>query len=317
MRYNLVAIAAQFIHNASAREFWLLAAPLGIASVVSCALGFRALQRTRMMTDMPTSRLRSAAQGYVELEGRARMMPGEAVYAPLSRQPCTWYRYTVEHRGSEPGKESLLSAWRTVDEGVSEAIFFLDDGTGCCIVDPDGATVTASARSRWHGQSEWPGLPPFENDFWSRLLSFGPYRYTEYRIHDHDPLYAVGQFSSLGDIAASSLSEDMRDILSDWKRDRQALLKRFDANRDGLIDQEEWELARAAAEKEAQARRGDRPPQPEFNILAKPPHGKPYVLSAISQQALISRYRYGAILGIAMFLVLGTAATWAVNLRLG
>lgn len=46
-------------------------------------LGFRQLHRARLIEDTPTSRIRSAAQGYAELEGRAVAL-GDPLYAPLS-----------------------------------------------------------------------------------------------------------------------------------------------------------------------------------------------------------------------------------------
>ena len=307
---------ADLVHGATTQQFWLTMILLGLAGVACLFLGLRGLLRARLIADLPTSKTRSAAQGYVELEGRAKIMQGEPIYAPLSGVPCAWYSFKVEQRGRDMDDRS--SGWQIIEKGVSEAIFHLRDDMGLCIIDPEGADVTPSVRLCWRGQTVRPGYAPRESGFWSRLLSFGPYRYTECRIHDNDRLYALGQFVSLGGSDAVSLDEETRDVLSAWKRDRAGLLRRFDANGDGQIDLPEWELARHAAEREVIATIRERQrEQPEFNLMKKPAYGRPFILSCIPQDEMIARYRRTAFAAISAFLMLGAALTWSVNMRLG
>lgn len=304
------------VHHAGNRQFWLAMALLGTAGFGCLFLGLRELLRARMIADLPTSKTRSAAQGYVELEGRAKIMQGEPIYAPLSGVPCAWYSFRVEQRGRDLGDRS--SSWHTIEKGVSESIFHLRDETGLCIIDPEGAEVTPSVHLCWRGQNSRPGYAPRETGFWSRLLSFGPYRYTECRIHDNDRLYALGQFVSLGGSNAVSLDEETRDLLSAWKRDRAGLNRRFDANGDGQIDLQEWGLARQAAEREVISTiRARQKEQPEFNLMKKPAHGRPFILSCIPQDEMIGRYRRTAFAAVAAFLMLGATLIWSVNTRLG
>ncbi|MFM8332935.1 MAG: GIDE domain-containing protein [Candidatus Methylumidiphilus sp.] len=309
------AVVAAVVREASALQF-----SAGLLALALCAGGcatiwLRAVYRARLLADMPTAKLRSAAQGYVELEGRARMMPGEPVYAPLSGMPCVWYRYAVEQTGRNADGDE--GRWSAVDAGVSEAIFHLDDGTGVCVVDPDGAEVTPSVRLCWRGDSARPLHTPKATGFWFRLFSFGAYRYTECRLHDGDPVYAIGQFSGAGGQETAGISEATGDLLVIWKRDPACLLRRFDRNRDGKIDMREWEAARQAAEQEVMATWQARQQQPETNVLRKPPHGRPYILSAKPEAEIIAGYRRQALAGALGLAGFGWALAWVLLRRFG
>jgi hypothetical protein len=307
--------SVDFARHAPTGTFALVTSGLGLVAGICCYLGFRQLYRAQVMVDMPTSLLRSAAQGYVELEGYARMMPGEPIYAPLSGMPCVWYRYAVEQTTRDASDDS--EGWRVIESGVSEAIFHLADTSGMCIVDPDGAEVTPSVKLCWRGSTARPLYTPKHTGFWDKWLSFGVYRYTECRLHEYDSLYAVGQFIRVGDGEPAGISEATRDVLARWKRDRGWLLREFDANRDGKIDLDEWENVRQAAEREVlntwEERQDNQ--QAEMNLLKKPAYGRPYLLSAISQEAMISACRRKAAQGIAGFLLFGLACVWLLGQR--
>ena len=108
---------------------------------------FRSLMRMRLIADTPVSLIRSAPQGYVELQGITRMMEGQPIISPLSGERCVWYRYTVEE------KTDSKNEWKTIERKQSTAIFHLDDGTGRCIVDPEGAEVVAATTRHWRGDT--------------------------------------------------------------------------------------------------------------------------------------------------------------------
>jgi hypothetical protein len=312
MSATVLDFCADFVRSLPPWGFWAGGFACGTAAIASCYFGINSLYRSRLIADMPTSKLRSAAQGYIELEGYAKMMEGEPIYAPLSGKPCVWYRYEVEQYldSNEGGKE-----WTTVESGVSEAIFLLVDPTGTCIVDPDGAEVTPSVNLSWHGDTRRPHFSPEKNSFWGISFSQGAYRYTESRLHEYDALYALGQFTGVGDQEAVGIKEATRDLLALWKRDRGGLLQRFDVNRDGNIDLDEWEQARQAAEQEVIATWRERQQQPDTNLLKQPADGRPFILSSASQEQIVASSRRKALLGILGFLALGLVLVWSFKQR--
>lgn len=299
------------------QHFWLAIGLAAMAAASAFFLAFRWLHRARLIADTPTAKIRSAAQGYVELEGRAKLMNGEPIHAPLSGARCVWYSYKVERRETDHEYGRRTTRWRTIERGVSEAIFHLEDDTGRCIVDPEGAEVIPSVRLRWRGRLARPGYAPPQPRFWDSLFSSGPYRYTEYRIQPDDPLYAIGQFVSLGGPESVNLHTEIGDLLNRWKRNRAELIRRFDADGDGEINAEEWETVRRHAEREVLASWRERTKQSEFHLMKKPDYGRPYLLSVVPQAVLTGRYRRNAWLAALAFLSTGSSAAWALQLRFG
>jgi hypothetical protein len=71
---------------------------LAAMSAISLFAWMGNYRRYRRIYDLPTSKIASAAQGYVELFGRSDSIPDSPVVAPLSGIECCWYRYSVEQR---------------------------------------------------------------------------------------------------------------------------------------------------------------------------------------------------------------------------
>jgi hypothetical protein len=310
---------------AQAPDGLLLMAALFTAAALYAA--FTGLRRVRNIEDVPTARVRSAPQGYVELVGKAHSLDGEPIIAPLSRTACCWYRYRIEHRGEK--------GWRPVETGKSDGIFMLRDATGECIIDPDGAEVTTEHSQTWYDNGDgWGGghgvharLPSLGKTadavvnvggkLMSGLGGAGDYRYTEAVVLDGDPLYAIGWFHTVGPgERASTVRELTGAILREWKQRPDTLRERFDSNNDGRIDTDEWERARGAAEQAAledYARQfGGKP----LHTLKKPPDRRLFLLSNLPEFGLVRRYRWRMRLGFGAFLVLASALAVMISGRL-
>jgi hypothetical protein len=170
----------------------------------------------RTIQDVPTSTVRAAAQGYVELHGAAASLPGGALEAPLTHAPCVWYNYRVVERGE---KET-----RIVDAGVRGTPFLLRDGTGECLIDPRYAYVMCDTVEEWVNGKE---------------------TYSEWTIRAGDPLYAIGWFRS--DDAHAAGRDEAQARLRSWLREPRIFFARFDSNRDGKIARSELDAAHEAA----------------------------------------------------------------------
>lgn len=305
---------AQTVAAAPVSDFWFWVGAGVVLALAAFVFTFRWLVRARLIEDVPTSRIRSAAQGYIELEGVGELMQGEPILSPLTQTPCTWYRCKVEERTGSGNKRR----WHTVRHEVSDGLFLLRDATGLCVIDPEGAEVIPGEKLVWYGDATLPLRAPRHTGRWSWLLaSGGDYRYTEERLLPGTPLYALGWFRTVG--GANEVFDtptEVRELLASWKRDP-ATLNAFDRNADGQIDMNEWEEARAVAAREVRLRQRKRALQPGINTLSKPEGGKTFLLSARSQAQMSSRFRWLAFGALVTFLGAGGAAAWAIAVRLG
>lgn len=303
----MTALLREAAVGASAFEFWLAGIFVSGLAVYLLRKGLDAFWRLRTIADIPTARIRSAPQGYVELSGRALALR-EPVSAPLTRLACVWYRFKVEERKGSGRNEH----WVIVDQGEAQSPFLLDDGTGRCLVLPQGAELHCRASKVWYGAARHPSGPP-EREW---LVFTRRYRYTEERIVSHEPVYLLGRFETprRGPAERDRLA---RHLLSAWKRDPERM-RTFDQDGDGEVDLAEWDGARDAALRLAA--------DSERRILAEPPLARvqrtddprhPFVVSTLGEGVLLGRLRLRAFGATATFLVLASAVGFALIARLG
>lgn len=311
------------IAGASTGEFWCALAATLAAACWLLRQAYRLFAHRRLIQDMPTTRLRATAQGYVELTGTARLFDGEPIVAPLTGRACCWFRYRVEHRERGRGRNGRDHArWREVDGGESTGIFMLDDGTGRCAVDPEGASITPSIRQIWYGRSAIPPRPKTHRSWWSRLLASqfgGDFRYREETIDIGAPIYALGFFRTHGGAATpADTSGEASSLLREWKADQASLMERFDSNRDGSLDATEWERARLAAHAEVGRLRASRShAPPAVDMLSRPlGGGQPYILAAAHEQDLTEQHAWSGSLCLGIGTFLGMGFVWALAIRL-
>ncbi len=187
--------------QANDKQIWLITMALIVN--ISFFVWFSTFKRARTIADIATSRIASAAQGYVELYGRANIDKQNLITSPLTGTPCVWFRYRVYSRDNSDRE------WRSISSGVSDTTFEIKDSTGVSVVDPDHAEVIGTERR-----------VTYQNDY----------------KHEEDLLYAgsiyvLGEFSTIGGASSVlSVKEDVGFLLAEWKKNPAELNKRFDLN---------------------------------------------------------------------------------------
>jgi hypothetical protein len=270
-------------------HFAIFAVVFGALTLYFFYLIWRNFHRARVIEDTPTALVRSAPQGYIELEGAGRSLAEQPIVAPLTSTPCVWYRFKIE---KEKHSSRSGSNWSDVESGSSETPFMFYDSTGECLVDPRKAEFTPGFKKVWYGSTKWPGVYE-EKGFFGELLGTR-YRYTEERI-DGRELYILGWFDTLRS-TDNSVSTEVSALLKRWKQDQAALLNRFDTNADGSIDSDEWQAVRQQAQREVLADRAARSAEAETNVIRANSHTRyPFLISAKPQFLLVDRYRRHAI----------------------
>ena len=267
--YLIVGMLGVYAENRQAILF-----ALALIAAIAFFAWMLSLGRLLAMSGTPTSRIASAAQGYVELVGRGRSHPDFQVLSRLTFLPCVWYRFIVEQRNSK-------NKWERVSSGRSDESFMLHDGSGLCVVDPDHAEVI-----------------PRRKEVWTQ----GEFRYTEWLILPQETIYVLGEFSTLsGESIELDLKRDIGELLAEWKRNQPQLLEHFDLDRDGTISEKEWTLARSQAKREVRKTHNEIRTQPGTNILHKPRDGRLFLISNIDPEKLARRYRVWAWAHLAAF----------------
>jgi len=298
------------IGQLSPGEFWgFLIFPAAIT--LFCLWAFvRYLRFARLIEDTPTSKIRSAAQGFTELEGRAVLVAKSILASPLSGKACIWYRFKVE-RKIETGKST---SWRTVQSGSSAHPIRLDDTTGHCLLSQKGASIHTHLKKTWYGMSSSPSLKSVERS--DSFLQYGNYRYTEELITENTPLYALGHFKTVRSTDNFQLRKAVANIISDWKADYQQLLARFDRNNDGTLDEKEWKLVRLAAKLEADDLNKELLNEPEIHTMEKPVKGLPYLISTGEQDSFANKFKWYSRLAFIAFVATSYCTVWLLQARL-
>jgi len=273
--------------------------------IISIMLGFiayktlKTYQRFRFIGDTATSRIASAAQGYVELKGLGEMIPGPAIISPFSQRRCLWYQCITEKRK----RIKSHNVWVEENNDLSDNLFELQDETGNCIVNPEGAFVIPSQKPVWYGsytQARFQGV--IKSSWFNRYIGFGRYRFTEKLIFVADPVYVIGLFTSTQKvISAESLKSKVEDLLKQWKAKPAYYLTRFDMDKNGKIQGQEWKRIRQYAE---QLIREQQHTQLHVMQKSQESSNQPFVISTQSEAQMLKQKRLWLLANSALFFML-------------
>jgi hypothetical protein len=154
--------------------------------------GFRLLARKRLLLTTPTSKIRSAALGLVEVSGVA--IGPHTMPAPITGSPCFLYHTTAWLQRA--GKKD---EWEKVADETLHLPFFIDDSTGQLLIEPLAAELDLHRDFREEYASSFfssdlDQVPPRVSVFLSRhgIVPSRHLRIEERSIKPDDPLFVAG-----------------------------------------------------------------------------------------------------------------------------
>ena len=171
-------------------QFW--AAVGAIAGVFLFLRGFSMLRCKRLIMNTPSSKIRSASMGLVEISGTAK--GPQTVPAGITGEACYYYRamaWQLKYSGRN-------REWKKVADESLYVPFFIEDATGDALVDPQGAEldIHCNFKDELGGSSLGSGMMP-ENAsrvpaaLWPPLAP-KKFALEEYCIKPGDPLFVLG-----------------------------------------------------------------------------------------------------------------------------
>jgi hypothetical protein len=249
------------------------------ATIFGAFRGFtKSLATGRSFEDIPTSSIRSAPQGWVELEGVAGVADGAVLHSPLTGDACVWYHIKV------------TDGDYTIRDEISDAPFKLNDGTGECVVEPKMAEVEVKNKAIWSGRTPEPMSGPPKGSSVSVLTR---YTYFEQLIRPGEKLTVQGRFVT-DDPFQVSLPDMIRETVVGWKNDPE-VRGRFDADASGSLDASEFSTLRKEAIRHAAEAYGGRAEQAVVNkLVADSQGGRSVVITSLKQREFAKRKRVTA-----------------------
>ncbi len=271
--------------------------------------GLRKLREKRLMENIATSKVRSAAIGLIELSGIAR--PRVIQKAPVSQRDCCWWNCEVQELRSS-GKSSR---WVTLRSMGSHDLFYLDDLTGKVLINPLNADLRVLSETTALNAATRTQLAPVLQGWGLNDMNwFGGMkrmRLVEQSIPDGAPLYIMGQLVSTGESSGDQRARLMAHLRA-AKADAR-LMTAADLNKDGQVDPAEWDALRAEQEevfyKEELARQANTPTE-ALTLVQAPTDGHPYVISTGSESDVIGSLRWKAPLGLVAGITMSGLGVW-------
>jgi|LNFM01.1.fsa_nt_gb hypothetical protein len=237
------------------------------------------LDHCRLIHDVPTSEIATAAQGYVELCGTAEQFEDQKAQQ-VAGLPTLWFRKEFAERADVSNIRAfpfnLFYTPTATDE--SQTPFSIVDNSGTACILPHGADVIVSRKNVQYLDNR---------------------RMTMETILPGDKLYVIGNFHS----HASSFSneERLQELLGKLDRDPEARI-RFDRDRNGRLSPDEWREMHlhaqmtVAGEQHYSAEPGQR------HLVFAPSDGRRFVISTLPAEKLAGRYFFNMTIGLMLFL---------------
>lgn len=186
-----IASSALLASGSAANDPTVYALIGAFAGVYVFYRGFRLLQRKRLIEDTPSSKIRSAAMGLVEVSGLAT--GPYTIPAPVSQLPCYFHR-TMVWVYVQSGKNKR---WKKVVDARFQVPFYLEDETGRVLVDPSDAELDIHRdyqQEFQHGVFQDDPIPSHVAQFLAMhaVSREHPIKIEEYCIKPKNALFILG-----------------------------------------------------------------------------------------------------------------------------
>lgn len=208
-------------------------------------------KRTRQVEDTPRSKIASAPQGHVELQGFA--WPESKSLTTVDGFEAVYYSLSLQREETRGSGKNRRKVWVTVWNREMNDPFYLVDATGLALILPAKAEINIEAQRirGWKSLSEdqqrrildvaaeakVSGFPPSRSVF--GFLFNSKFRICEREIRVGCPLYANGDFRSVGDFAQKIRTEGLTQfaamVLDEKKRTEKNVDSLLDKNKDGKV----------------------------------------------------------------------------------
>jgi len=252
----LAATAWAYVNHAQ-RIYWVYIALSGV--LVSTLASVFHYWRYLKISEAPISSISSAAQGYVELYGKASTE--KPLVTPYHGIPCVWFRAWVFSNPQSNHHAQQLLDNRLLDYQESQSPFILQDDSGRCVVNPTGAEVIYYQARTWRKNN---------------------HRYVEEYLPAHQSIYVIGALDTRKDnLDAKRLNQQVSAHLAALKQTPSRLLHLYDHDLNGEIDMHEWELARQDAIHQVTSAHAMQAHTSSF-VLSKPAGQQLFLISAKS-----------------------------------
>lgn len=286
-----------------ASKFFLSVSYCALASVAGFWMWQHGQRLARIIDDIPTSRIVSAPQGYVELLGRACEIADTPLVTSLSGASCLWYRWQIAQRGGERfySRDAISALFSSVvylptQHEESQSHFGIRDESGEAIIFPQGAEIISAHSQIWYE---------------------GDTRFTEEYIAPEDTLYVLGDFSTHTPTSGQwDYVNEVAAQLSLWQADKPQLLRRFDRNGNGVLDPGEWETMHREAARIAHEKHGHTAVAPTVHRVMAPGNAYHYLISSKRPDMLASHYRFWRSFGLVLFIGMGVFGLWLAGVWL-
>lgn len=300
--------------------FLIAFAVFGSFTALMAWLTYTRYRAYRVVRDTPTSSIRSAPQGYVELTGTFESLADDKPrHAPFSGKPCVWYRVEIEeHR--QKGEDD--SEWVTIFEESDPRPCVLRDDTGRCLVLVEQADMRVAVPSETYQEEGIFNDPPEPMKHVDTGLFENSLRFSEECIEPATRGYVVGRFvTSHSEDAADEPGGNVDDVvakLEGWRDDYMAEVggrpDENDPNPVGLTEADADRLPDAAV---AWARRRGDTGDIDSVVTATGDSRQPLIVGCGGEKTVARRLFWTAFGCLAGFLLFGTGLGFVVLARFG